>query len=779
MDKQNKQKQPQKKGGKPAEKGGQQQKKQQKAPKSDAAEDVKREQKLQAILLADSFSKSFRPISCEIPKVLLPLVNVPMIEYTMEFLAQNGVEEIFIFCVWHAEQLQAYINKSKWPSILSVRCISSAACLSAGDALRELDAMNIIRSDPFILISGDVVSNINLKEAIAFHARKRREDINNVMTVVLKKVQKTAGAKRLLDDLVVAVDRTSSQIVLFENSTKKKAVNVSLELLQEHPRGLTFHTDLLDCNVDICSPELIVQFSDNFDYQDIRRDFIQNEVSNWSLGKNIYGYLIQHEYAARVQDFRSYHSICRDIVTRWVYPLVPDAQLVAGSTYVHTKQYAYRESGVRVARSATVGEAVVLSTGTVVGDNVLLRRTIVGRDCTIGADCCIHDCHIWKGVILGEGVTLHQSILCDGVAVGAGAVISRGCILSYGVRIGAGVHLPEFTRMSKYQPEAGRGRLLGGDSEGYIWTAEAPDGADDSSDSDSDEGEEERGPPPVPAGYDPFKMCSIGWKEGEEWKRRLWNRMPPPAESDSDDEDEPTFPIDLDVVSAKACLDFAHVVGDMVSTGHCEGHPAASLLMEIKGYKFAQNKSYCDCLRGIVPAVVEIALAEGGPPSCFKPALVVAKFKSLVKEGGWGHELITCMIQDQTEQVGLVTGLQESCLGGGGGENPLYPLFRFMLQVLHDAEVVSDDAVLQWASNLEELEEDLAEGSGVGGMGGGMGGGGMEGGSDAERVKLFREPQVQAFVEWVREGEEESEEGEEESGEEEEEGSEEDISADR
>jgi translation initiation factor eIF-2B subunit epsilon len=68
-------------GGKKGESGG-------------GGEDSKRDQKLQAILLADSFSKSFRPITWEKPKVLLPLVNVPMIEYTIEFLAQNGVEEV-------------------------------------------------------------------------------------------------------------------------------------------------------------------------------------------------------------------------------------------------------------------------------------------------------------------------------------------------------------------------------------------------------------------------------------------------------------------------------------------------------------------------------------------------------------------------------------------------------------------------------------------------------------------------------------------------------------
>lgn len=59
-------------------------------------DDVKRGQKLQAILLAVSFTKYFRPLSYIKPKVLLPLVNIPMLVYTIEFLAQNGVEEVKI-----------------------------------------------------------------------------------------------------------------------------------------------------------------------------------------------------------------------------------------------------------------------------------------------------------------------------------------------------------------------------------------------------------------------------------------------------------------------------------------------------------------------------------------------------------------------------------------------------------------------------------------------------------------------------------------------------------
>lgn len=58
--------------------------------------EVKSDQKLQAVILTnyDSFSKSFRPISFESPNILKPLMNIPVIEYIIEFLVQNNVEEV-------------------------------------------------------------------------------------------------------------------------------------------------------------------------------------------------------------------------------------------------------------------------------------------------------------------------------------------------------------------------------------------------------------------------------------------------------------------------------------------------------------------------------------------------------------------------------------------------------------------------------------------------------------------------------------------------------------
>ena len=62
-------------------------------------------------------------------------------------------------------------RSSKWLSEGSpceVRIISSEDSLSLGDALRDIDAKGLIKSD-FVLVNGDMVSNMKLKSVIELH----------------------------------------------------------------------------------------------------------------------------------------------------------------------------------------------------------------------------------------------------------------------------------------------------------------------------------------------------------------------------------------------------------------------------------------------------------------------------------------------------------------------------------------------------------------------------------------------------------------------------------
>lgn len=79
-------------------------------------------------------------------KVLLPLANIPMIDYTLAWLESAGVEEVFVFCCAHSKQVIDYLESSDWssqPNFL-VATIESHNSISAGDALRLIYERHVV-----------------------------------------------------------------------------------------------------------------------------------------------------------------------------------------------------------------------------------------------------------------------------------------------------------------------------------------------------------------------------------------------------------------------------------------------------------------------------------------------------------------------------------------------------------------------------------------------------------------------------------------------------------
>ena len=149
-------------------------------------------------------------------------------------------------------------------------------------------------------------------------------------------------------------------------------------------------------------------------------------------------------------------------------------------------------------------------------------------------------------------------------------------------------------------------------------------------------------------------------------KRSLWHKLPEPEEED-DLEDDSNLD-DPDLTESERNTGFKQLVYEMVASGYAEKHPAESLLMEIKGLKFAQNKanerhstsaidsnlffyqSFSDCISGIVPSILNIAATQSrNEDGSLKQGEFVKKLKELLQADGWGHKLLTNLIQGVTE----------------------------------------------------------------------------------------------------------------------------------
>ena len=219
---------------------------------------------------------------------------------------------------------------------------------------------------------------MDLRRALEAHRERRKQEKLAILTMSFKPLTQQQREEHLGEcNLVVALDPTINRVLHYdeqpspgvtrsggggggggeggsaEKSAQSKLPPVALDasLFSDHT-NVQVRTDLLDCHVDICAPEVLYLFTDNFDYQQLRRDFVVGTLNERELGNNIYAHLLgPREYATRVHNLRSYDAVSRDVISRWVYPLVPDVNCLprgAATTYTHVWPHCYAEKNVAV-----------------------------------------------------------------------------------------------------------------------------------------------------------------------------------------------------------------------------------------------------------------------------------------------------------------------------------------------------------------------------------------------------------------------------------------------
>ncbi|KAG2177536.1 hypothetical protein INT44_008048 [Umbelopsis vinacea] len=654
------------------------------------------DQVLQAVILSDSFNSRFMPLTYEKPRCLLPVCNVPLIEYTIEFLAISGAQEIFIVATMHAEQIKAYIESSKWSkknsSSLHIEVVHASECLSVGDALRELDARQLITTD-FILVGGDVVSNMKLDKALEAHRSRKRSDSkhtdkNAIMTMVLKAGSSYHPSRARGEESVFVVDPSTSECVHYEPMEpfpRKKRIDINAEIFERHAE-IECRNDLIDPLIDICSVEVPALFSENFDWQHLRSDFVRGVLTSDILGKTIYTYISNDSYAARIQNSQQYDSVSRDILKRWTFPIVPETNLQESDIYQFSRGNIYKGTRVMLSKSCIIEDNVQIGSGTVVGENSRVTNSVIGKNCKIGNNVNIEGAYLWDNVVIEDGVSIKRSIIANDAVILTNTTLDNGCIVSFGVTIGPSVALPKYTRVgSQPQPkddyfddeeesDEEEGDIavsdidLGEQGTGYIWTDKG----------DNDEDNDPRNLKVASLAFD-LKDLSVGKEQGDDSDSasELGDL------SDSDDERDSVgdtwHPEQSQILAARKVEEFKRELEQSISRAFAEDHTVELAALEITGLRMSANGSYDDVRDVIVPAIInQVDLSKPMP-----------SIRTVLKK--WGS-LIGKVTHGKDDQVHVLHILQVHC----ADKEQLHKLFLPALQLLYDDDVVEEDAIFRW-----------------------------------------------------------------------------------
>jgi len=409
------------------------------------SDDLKQEDILQAVVIADSFDVRFLPLTQDRPRTLLLLANVPLLEYTLEFLLAAGVQHAIVFCCAHAEQIKTHIQSSKWASPaagMEVCTIVSDSCLSLGDALRDLEAKSIIRSD-FVLVHGDLVANLKLASVFEEHKRRRASVKGAAMTMLYKEAPPKHATRRKEDEFVVALNSQTKRVVGYQRVKNLKSKFVLSRHSFESCASVQIRHDLLDCHVSVCSPSVLQLMADNFDFETIddlvKGILVNEEVQDVSM----YVHTVRPtEYAARAADPVAYAAISQDLLSRWVHPFVPDHNITGliEDAYVCRRHNVYLHRDVTLQRGLTLDENVIIGSGSVVGENSSISRSVVGKRCRIGKMVRIVGSYLFDGIVVEDGCTVMNSILDRDVVIGSNSMLA-------GALIGANVKLPASSKV--------------------------------------------------------------------------------------------------------------------------------------------------------------------------------------------------------------------------------------------------------------------------------------------------------------------------------------------
>ena len=117
---------------------------------------------MKAIILAGGRGKRLRPITDYVPKPLIPIKNIPIIEWQIKYLKKFGVSEVIICSGYKTEMIENYLNNKKLGIKISFSVEDTP--LGTGGAIKK--AGKKINEKSFIVINGDIITNIDLKKLL-------------------------------------------------------------------------------------------------------------------------------------------------------------------------------------------------------------------------------------------------------------------------------------------------------------------------------------------------------------------------------------------------------------------------------------------------------------------------------------------------------------------------------------------------------------------------------------------------------------------------------------
>lgn len=351
---------------------------------------------MQAVLMAGGEGSRLRPLTSNIPKPMLPVANRPMMEHIIELLRRNGVTDIVATVQFLSSVIRNYFGDGSDTGVSLSYSTEEVPLGTAGSVLHAGDLL----SGTFLVISGDALTDLDLRRAIDFHYEREA-----AATMVLKRME----------------DPLEFGIVMTADDGK-------IERFLEKPTWGQVFSDTVNTGIYVLEPDVLdlIPPEQPFDFS--------SELFPMMLDKGLplYGY-VTDGYWADVGTTDAYLQSHYDVLNGRV-------DLDIGGFELHPRVWVGEDVEIdpsaRLEGPAMIGDNSRIGAGAVVGAySVLGHNTIVGEDAHVVSSVVMDRAHVGtaaqvRGAVLGRGAALDRggtieegAVVGDDVAIGGGALV--------------------------------------------------------------------------------------------------------------------------------------------------------------------------------------------------------------------------------------------------------------------------------------------------------------------------------------------------------------------
>jgi mannose-1-phosphate guanylyltransferase/phosphomannomutase len=301
------------------------------------------------------------------PKPLLPVANRPIMEHVLRLLKKHGFEETVVTVQFLAALVRNYFGDGEDVGMFLQYATEEMPLGTAGSVKNAEDAL---KDSPFLVISGDALTDMDLTEMRRFHKE------NGALV--------TVGLTRVPDPLEFG-------IVIADEDGR-------IQRFLEKPTWGQVFSDTVNTGVYIMEPEVLAEVSAK-ESVDWSHDVFPKLLAR---GAPIFGY-ISDKYWEDVGTLESYMKAQADVLSKKV---VVD---IAGFEV---------SPGMWIAEGADVDPDAVLKGPLVIGDYAKIEAGATIREYSV----------IGANVVVKEGAFIHRAVVHNNVFVGQGTTL-RGCVV--------------------------------------------------------------------------------------------------------------------------------------------------------------------------------------------------------------------------------------------------------------------------------------------------------------------------------------------------------------